>query len=397
MFARRTQWDLRPNALAAALAHRTRPWTDLTVSNPTAVGLDYPTAEIAAAWASPAALRYRPDPRGWLPAREAIANYYRERGVAVAPEHLILTASTSEGYAHLLRLLCDPGDRIHVPCPSYPLLDHLAALADVEIARYPLWYEQAWHCDLAALEQQLGERSRAILVIHPNNPTGSYCRMEEWQALAQMAARRRLALIVDEVFFDYVWDFAGTAPPTQAYFAPEGTAPLVFVLNGFSKLCGLPQAKLAWIAVAGGDGAMRRSALEKLEIIADTFLSVGGAVQIGAAALLAAGATVRSQISARVAANLAVLDRALASLPPESATLVTRYAAEGGWNAVLRWPNVRGDEAWARMLLDRADVLLHPGHFYDFASESALVLSLLPDSSDFAAGVSRALALAGEL
>lgn len=389
MFARRTALDLRPNPLAAALARRQRPFTDLTVSNPTAVGLEYPEKEILAAWALPAALRYGPDPRGLLAAREAIAAYYAARGAPIpadfAAERLILAASTSEAYTHLFRMLCDAGDRVHVPRPSYPLLDHLATLTDVELERYPLWYEQGWHLDLAQLERDISHRSRAIVVVNPNNPTGSYSPPAEWSEVTKIAARYRLALIVDEVFFDYCWPQA--APPAQHYFASE--APLVFVLNGLSKICGLPQAKLAWIAVAGTNEVMRRAALEKLEWIADTFLSAGGGVQHGAAALLATRAITQPRIARRVAENLAALDRALAGQ-----CLVTRLAGEGGWSAVLRWPKVRSDEAWAELLLERADVLVHPGHFYDFATDAMLVVGLLAPPQPFASALARALPLA---
>lgn len=393
MFAQRTNWDLRPNPLAAAVARQTRPFTDLTVTNPTAVGLEYPAAAILAAWARPEALRYQPDPRGLAVAREAVSGYYAARGVAIGAERLLLTASTSEAYSHLFRLLCDPGDRVHVPRPSYPLLDLLASICDVELARYPLWYEQAWHLDVAQLERALSPRSRAIVVIHPNNPTGSYCREAEWEALAALAARHSLALIVDEVFFDFAWSGGaalGETPAAQRHLDLDAnSAPLVFVLNGLSKICGLPQAKLGWIALAGRDAARRQAASERLELINDTYLSAGAPIQWAAPSLLAARLPIQAEIARRIAGNLARLDERLAA-PSASARQVSRMQAEAGWTAVLRLPNLRNDEQWAEYWLDAAGVLVHPGHFYDFDSDAALVLSLLPEPRPFAAALDRA-------
>lgn len=405
IFSRRTRWDPRPNALAVALARRgARPYADLTVSNPTAVDLAFPETKILRAFARREALRYQPDARGLPAARAAVAAYYRERdGGAMAPtaaplpapvaatvaapaaDDLILTAGTSEAYAHLFRLLCDPGDRVHVPRPSYPLLDLLAESQDVELRRYPLWRAEEWHLDVAALEADLTARSRAIVVIDPNNPTGSYTSAAEWSALSDLATRHRLALIVDEVFYDYRWPPRPDAPPRPRAI----TAPLAFVLNGLSKLCALPQAKLAWIAVMGQDAALRAAARERLEVLNDIFLSASGPTQWAAEELLSIRAELQSPVRARVAENLAAVDEILA---PAAERLVPG-AVSGGWTVCLRPPATRDDETWAELCLERADVLTHPGHFYDFAPENVLVASLLPRPDVFAAALRRARAV----
>src|SRR5437763_8491746 len=311
MFSSRTSWQTTINALTQALAdHRRRglPLLDLSASNPTEVGLHYDRAAILAAFQQPAALEYHPDPRGLPSARQAVANYYRQRDsqtvLHLDPEKIILTTSTSEAYSFLFRLLCDPDDEILVPAPSYPLFQFLADLNDIRLVHYPLFYDHGWHIDLEALQKKIHPTTRAILVVHPNNPAGSYVKAEEAAGLIQLCAAREIALIADEVFLDY--SHAGSAAPS---FAANHQA-LTFTLGGISKLCGLPQMKLAWL-VTGGPPAMAEAALARLEIIADTYITLNTPVQLAAPALISQHSAMRRQLLARIQENLRELDRQL--------------------------------------------------------------------------------------
>jgi aspartate/methionine/tyrosine aminotransferase len=381
MFSGRTRWDRTVNRLATLIEHKRaqgRPILDLTESNPTRVGLLAPP-EFLAGLADAGALRYEPDPRGLEAARQAVSADYARRGVEVRPERLLLTASTSEAYAFLFKLLCDPGDEVLVPRPSYPLLDYLAGLESVALKPYPLVYDSGWRMDLPALRDAVGPRTRAVVVVSPNNPTGSFVEAEEVAALDHFAAGAGLALVADEVFADYPW------PPHPAgpSLAREGEA-LAFALGGLSKSCGLPQLKLAWTAVSG-PASRRDEALGRLELIADTYLSVGTPVQRALPALLARASALRAPIAARVAGNLAAVQRLAAG----GAAGVLR--GEGGWSAVLRVPATLGEEERVLALLEEQDVLVHPGYFFDFPREAYLVLSLLPRPADFEEAVARIL------
>lgn len=371
---------MEENRLARLAAGRRRDGTllDLTVSNPTCCGFDYPV-ELLDALRDPRSLTYRPDPFGLPEAREAVAAYYRERGVEAGPDDLVLTASTSEAYSHLFRLLCDPGDRVHTPRPSYPLFDLLASVNDVRLDPYPLFYDHGWHLDLAALEASLDARSRAILIVHPNNPTGSYLRPSDWEALQTLAARHELALIVDEVFFDYA-----LAAAPERVTDPRSSRALTFTLNGLSKIAALPQMKLGWMLVSG-PAQLVEDARARLEIINDTFLSVDTPVQWAAAAFLDHRGQVQPQIRRRAAANLACLDAAVAS--PAAKGLLQRLEVEGGWTAIVRLPRLHTDAGWAEALLQQTGVLVHPGHFYDFVEEGHLVVSLIVPEDAFSAGI----------
>ena len=380
MLSRRLPHDREPNAWSKSLAARRaagRPLVDLTESNPTRVGLA-PEADELAALADPRGARYEPDPRGLASAREAVADYYSSRGVAVAPEHLVLTSATSESYAHLLRLLADPGDVFLVPTPSYPLLEPLSMLENVTLAPYRIAYDGRWHLDLASLEVALGgaPRARAVVVVEPNHPTGSCLTSEERVALERLCERHRLALIADEVFGDFPW---GAAPlPT---FAGERRV-ATFVLGGLSKSCGMPQLKLGWIVVAGPTAA-RESALSGLEWIADLFLSVSTPVQLALPRLLENGQRFRTRVRERIGANRAALERLTREQPA-----IDVLQAEGGWAAVLRLPASRSGEECSLALLER-DVIVHPGHFYDMTGEAYLVLSLIPEVDRFAWALGR--------
>ena len=509
MFSSRLNWDLRPNPLSILLDHKRAQGAeilDLTESNPTRAGFTYPPEEILAALADPAALRYDPSPPGHLIARQAIASYYRDRGREIAPADILLTASTSEAYAWLFKLLCDPGDEILTPRPSYPLFEFLAALESVHVRQYPLRYDGAWRIDFPALEASLTNRSRAIVVVNPNNPTGSFIASEELDRLQSLAALRGIAILIDEVFSDYRFlpvasaphttsnrrerppsDSAETAPsvhsqtsrdqrerfkkilprehsertpaehsertpardrgafraerfkeilprehsdptpadPTPIPSAqaltfrmsglskideprPQGAADaeahqtvvfprerlqpdhppqaLTFRMSGLSKIAGLPQLKLGWIAIEGPpDGAAR----DRLELIADTYLSVATPVQYALPRLLQTSESIRAQILNRARANLELL-RTLAS---GSASNVLNV--EGGWYATLQVPRTRSEESWALTLLADHDVLIQPGYFFDFESEAFLVVSLITPPEIFAEGIRRIISLTG--
>jgi alanine-synthesizing transaminase len=376
VFSRRAGWTLTPNRLhqLAQQARRRGALIDLTLSNPTRCGFAYP-AGLLEALAAPQGLAYDPQPLGLEPARAAVRAYYRERGAAV-PERLLLAAGTSEAYAHLFRLLCDPGDAVLMPTPGYPLFDMLAGIEAVDLQPVPMSYERGWRLDPAALAAAAGPRVRALLLVNPNNPAGCYLAPGAWTQLQALAAERGWALVVDEVFFDYA------LPP----FAPqelelEQAAALTFVLNGLSKIAALPQMKLAWIGVFGPEAAAEE-ALARLEVINDLFLSAATPVQLAAAAMLEARHEMQRQIRARLQVNVAALDAALQRVPA-----VERLEIEGGWSALLRLPRVHSDEAWAETILEQAGVLTHPGHFFGMTQESHLALSLLPREAEFALGV----------
>lgn len=384
MFSHRTAWDRRLGVLAQALAERRaagRAILDLTESNPTRAGLTCPP-DLLQALSDPRGCCYEPAAQGLRSAREAVAADYAARGAEVDPGQLLLTSSTSEAYGLLFKLLCDPGDDVLVPRPSYPLFEYLATLESVAVRHYPLQYDGEWHVSFDALEAAATPRTRAVVVVSPNNPTGSFLKRDEAQRLRHLCAGRGWALISDEVFVDYRLRGDPRRPVTMA----EDSAALTFSLGGLSKSCGLPQLKLAWIA-AGGPADVRDEALQRLELVADTYLSVSTPVQLAAPAILARHAELRRPIADRVAHNLRVLRRLLA--PGTAATLLE---AEGGWTAVLRVPASWPDEKWALALIEQDGVLVHPGYFFDFETEAFLVLSLLTPPGDFAEGVRRVLA-----
>jgi len=382
MFATRTNWNLAENRLTLALAeHRRggRPLFDLTLSNPTQCGFTYDESAIRKALHSPASLRYEPAAQGLLSARETVAAYYREKNTAVSPSDLLLTTGTSEAYSYLFRLLCNPGDEILVPSPSYPLFDFLADINDVRLARYPLLYDHGWQLDLSSLERAITSRTRAALVVHPNNPTGHYTKPDEQSQLSAMCAKNNLAIIADEVFLDFA--VQGIAAPT---FAAQNAA-LTFTLSGISKLCGLPQMKSAWLAISGPN-TLRDGARARLDVIADSYLSMNAPVQHALPSLLATRLKFQSQLLARVRTNLTALDEQLAGQ-----SHCSRLVFDAGWNVIVRVPVAGSDEELALALLAQHGVLVHPGHFYDFPQDGYLVLSLIAPEKDFAEGTHRLL------
>jgi aspartate/methionine/tyrosine aminotransferase len=381
MFSSRVPGELDPNRLARAVQRRRAalaPLIDLTVTNPTTVGIDYPST-ILSSLADPAALRYEPAALGLPMARAAIARDYERHGIKVAPDRIVLTASTSEAYSIIFKLLCAPdGDAVMLPVPSYPLFDHLTQLDGVRPIPYRLEYHGRWEIDFETLDAGWTDMVRAVLAVSPNNPTGSVLSEGEFLAMAERCASRGAALVVDEVFVDY---------PLSSGPAPGVARPpcLTFRLGGLSKSAGLPQVKLGWILIDGPE-ALVRGALARLELICDTYLSVSTPVQVAAPALIAAGATVRAAILARIRANDGAL-RAIAAAYPSIHVL----PSEAGWSAVLRVPATRSEEDLVIELLDRDGVLVHPGFFFDFAQESFLVVSLLPAMAMFTDGVRRVM------
>lgn len=385
MFTARTKWNLSPNELSIRLGQRRQaglPIIDLTESNPTRCQFQYAKEEILAALSGPCSLSYAPQPKGDLPARHAVTRYYVEKGIRIDPEQVILTASTSEAYSFLFRLLADPDDTVLVPRPSYPLFDFLAALNDVRLEPYPLVYDTSWRIDLEALQAAITPRSRALLVVHPNNPTGSFLHSEDIPTLMTLCRRHDLAIISDEVFSDYVFKRSAQSIASLAGISEV----LVFALNGLSKLVGLPQLKLSWIC-ANGPETLLQDALRRLEVIADTYLSVNTPVQCALPSLLAGRHAIQNQILTRVRSNRDYLLNKLGQTSPCQCLEV-----EGGWYAVLRVPRTHSEEEWALEMLDKDGVLVHPGYFFDFESEGYLVIGLLPPGEIFREGVERILA-----
>lgn len=373
-FSRRTDWNTEESELARA--HRLRlaagsPIADLTASNPTRCGFAYPP-ELLNALVDPTALDYDPQPRGSLKARRGVSAYYANHGVSVETDQIVLTTSTSEAYSFLFRLLGDPGSEVLVPQPSYPLFDFLADLCDVRLAHAPLVYDHGWQIDPEGFRRAVTPQTRAIVLVHPNNPTGHFTKTWEAEELARICRQFDLSLIVDEVFLDY-----GFATPGESFASGLQDVPL-FVVSGLSKIVGLPQMKAAWIVATGPDAAQ---AIDRLEVIADTFLSMNAPVQCALPAWLERRADIQEQIRIRTAANLRELDRQLSGQG-----IVSRLNVEGGWYAILRIPAVRPDEHTVLELLDR-EVWVHPGYFFGMADSGWLVVSLLSREAEFGAGL----------
>jgi alanine-synthesizing transaminase len=384
MFSDRTNWQLTRNRLTEALEQVRSSGAqvlDLTISNPTRAGLLYDEQTILKSLSSPRALDYDPQPKGLLSARAAIAAYYQSqhRIRDFDCERLILTTSTSEGYSFAFRLLCNAGNELLVPKPSYPLFEFLADLQDVKLLPYPLIYDHGWQMDFPSLEKLVTKRTRGVVVVHPNNPTGSYVQAHELVLLDAFCHQHKLAIIADEVFLDYAHD----GNLRSSFVANHDV--LTFTLSGVSKISALPQMKVAWVATSGPRTKVE-AALARLEVIADTYLSMNAPIQWATSALMEQRKDIQRQLMDRVLGNLAELDRQLASQ-----TTCQRLSVEGGWYAVLRVPVTQTDEELAVDLLRRKSVLVHPGHFYDFPSDGYLVLSLITPEKEFAEGTKRLL------
>jgi hypothetical protein len=375
MFSSRTDWNTTPNRLSSLAAEkrlRGESIIDLTESNPTKCEFSYPTEEILSALTEPSIVSYQPEPRGLLSARKAIAEYYAVHGIAITPEQIILTSSTSEAYSFLFKLLCNVGDEIVVPQPSYPLFEYLCQLNDITLRQYRLAYDGEWHIDFASLQAQFSHRTRAIVLVHPNNPTGSYLKQNEFDQICSLASEHHSSLIADEVFgpYDMSPDVHCANILTSQSFVP------LFSLNGISKLLGLPQLKLSWIVV-DGNLQQRDEALNRLDIIADTFLSVNTPVQVALPKLLRCSSDIGNQIRLRIQTNYRLLQKVFA----DSSTSVLRV--EGGWYSILQLPQKYSDDYWAEEILTHQNILIQPGHFFDMEQKSCIVISLLSVSDLF--------------
>jgi alanine-synthesizing transaminase len=382
VFSKRTAWDYAESPMALAIRDRraaAQPLFDLTASNPTDCGFTLDAQAVLAPLAHAGALAYVPVPFGRSSAREAVSAYYGDHGAQIPIENLCLTTSTSEGYSFLFRLLCDPGDAVLIASPSYPLFSYLAALHDVQLIEYPLFYDHGWQIEPGAVEARITPQTRAIVLVHPNNPTGHFVSEPERAALEQLCIRHGLALIVDEVFLDYPWPTESAHPTSPASFATGPHPALTFVLSGLSKISALPQMKASWIATFGPDELLK-PAQGRLEVIADTFLSMNAPVQQALPVWLAARHGIQQQVRERVCVNLATLD---SLLQQGIESPVSRLAGEGGWYAVLRIPANLADEDLAIALLADTGVLIHPGSAFGFPPKGWLVLSLLTPNARF--------------
>ena len=376
MFSRRTGWDLEANALSGRLASARasgRPLLDLSEANPTRCGLAWGADEISSLLADPRLGSYEPAPAGRLEAREAVSGYLAGRGIRVSPERVILTASTSEAYGMLLKLLCNPGEEVLFPAPCYPLLELLASLEAVELGRYPVGWGGGWELDLGALASAVGPRTRAVVAVHPSVPGGAAARAGEIELLGQLCAERGLALLLDEVFAE--------SAPSPLPAASAGPA-LAFHLSGLSKVAGLPQVKAAWMAVAGPD-ELAAEAVLRLEVIADSYLSISTQAELALPRLLARRDRFLVPLRDRLSRNREALARAVPAAAPFDAS-----AGPAGWTAVLRLGETVDEERLCLDLLEDG-LVVQPGFFYDFGRNGHLVLSLLPEPAVFDEGISR--------
>jgi len=387
MFSNRTAWNLEPNPLSKALADRLssgKPVIDLTESNPTKCGFHFEAERILRALSGPAGLNYDPSPQGLLTARNAVVDYYRSRNCAINVSDIFLTTSTSEAYSFLFRTLCNPGDEVLIPQPGYPLFNFLADIQDVGTAPYPLIYDYGWQIDFHSLQRAITPRTRAIVVVNPNNPTGHFCKPDDMHRLNQICLEGRLALIADEVFLDF-----SLGKGVVQSFAANSEA-LTFTMSGLSKISGLPQMKVAWL-IATGPEALKRQAVARLEMIADTYLSMNTPMQSAVPVLLELRHSFQQQCIARTRNNLAQLDKLLATQK-----WCTRLNLEGGWYAVVKVPAAGSDGDLALELLNSRGVYVHPGHFYDFPADGCVVVSLIAPELSFATGIEALVALIGE-
>src|SRR3984893_11136510 len=396
MLADRTNWNLTPNRLSEALAEHLaagKRLFDLSASNPTEGGFEYGSEAILDALRNETALTYVPDPKGLLRARQAVAEYYAARGEAVSVEDIILTTSTSEAYSFVFRTLCNPGDELLVPAPSYPLFGFLADIHDVRLIQYPLTYDCGWHTDFHSLQQAITPRTRGIIVVNPNNPTGHFVKSEDLATLNEICSLRGMALIADEVFLDFAYGEATGRRELVKNSRPRGTpsrkpaslasnaGTLTFTMSGLSKISGLPQMKAAWL-VASGPEVLKANALERLEVIADTYLSMNTPVQLALPELLHQRHGFQKQVLTRVRRNLAELDRQL--IQKKSCS---RLEVESGWYDVLRMPATRPDDDLVVDLLTTKGIYVHPGHFYDFSADGYLIVSLIMPERELAEGI----------
>jgi aspartate/methionine/tyrosine aminotransferase len=370
MFAKRTQWNMSPNALSRKLNDYRKEgiqYLDLTISNPTRCGFQYPVNEILAAYHHAENLDYKPEPKGMIEARKAVCDFYQAKGHSLDPAHLILTASTSEAYSFLFKLLADPDDEILVPTPSYPLFDYLAGLNDVKVRPYSLFYDQRWCLDFQSIKDRITPRTQAMVLVNPNNPTGSSFTEIEYREIINICQAHNLPIISDEVFMDF--PFAGKT--MKSFLGEEGV--LCFVLGGLSKTLALPQMKLSWIYASGPESILKES-LDKLEMIADTYLSVNTPVQNALPELLRLSVVIQEQVLKRINDNQMVIHGFLPNLFDSEC-----LQSEGGWSAILKLPWGIAEDKFTLQLLEEDKLYLHPGFFFDIPGNRSIVMSLLTD------------------
>ncbi len=388
-FSRRTDWHRRQNRLADCLEARRnsgKPIIDLTSSNPTECGFDYPQSAIIDAFSSPELVHYQPDPRGLISARKVVSDYYQTKGQSVDPSTIFLTASSSEAYSHIFKLLCNVNDAVLVPQPSYPLFEYLAHINDVRLDYYHLTYDNGWHIDFESMRRAISSSTKAIVLVNPHNPTGMFVDPSEYSEIRELAVKHNLAIIVDEVFIDY--PFESNQSFHRSYVTE--TRVLTFTLNGISKMLGLPQMKLGWMII-GGPAKIRQEAVSRMEILCDTFLSVNTPVQLAFPALMTAARYIHQEIARRVKANY----KSLGSIIQQSAP-VSVLESCGGWYGILKVPNIKSDEQWALDLLEKKGVSVFPGYFFDFERGTFLVVSLLIEEKNFISGIQTILAFVQE-
>ncbi|MBA4311795.1 MAG: pyridoxal phosphate-dependent aminotransferase [Chlorobiaceae bacterium] len=386
IFSQRTNWHRQQNKLTElfdSLRKSGRVILDLTVSNPTECGFSYPQKEILSSFENQSSMVYDPNPHGLLSARQAVTEYYRQKNISVDPSNIFLTASTSEAYSTLFKLLCNAGESVLVQKPSYPLFEYLAQINDVELQQYDLRYDGEWHVDIESLNNLMIEnigKSKAIVIVNPHNPTGMFLKKDEYKAIKEIARQYNLAIIVDEVFIDYAFEDDESRIGSTA----NESDVLTFTLNGISKSCGLPQMKLGWIIV-NGQRSIVNEAIERLQIICDTFLSVNTPVQVALPKLLTIGKNIQSQILNRIKSNYTTL---LTTHNPHLTSQCSPLLSDGGWYGIIRVPRTKSDEEWALQLLEKKGVYVYPGYFFDFTDDGYLVVSLLLENSIFQKAVS---------
>ena len=388
-FSRRTDWHRRHNRLADCFETRLssgKPIIDLTSSNPTECGFHYPQTAIADALSNPELVRYQPDPHGLIPARKVVSDYYQTRGHSVDPSTIFLTASSSEAYSHIFKLLCNVDDTVLVPQPSYPLFEYLAQINDVHPEYYHLMYDGDWHIDFESMRRSISSSTKAIVLVNPHNPTGMFADGSEYSEIRELAIKHNLAIIVDEVFIEYPFE---SKPFIEQSYVTENRV-LTFTLNGISKMLGLPQMKLGWMIV-GGPPKIRQEAISRMEILCDTFLSVNTPVQLAFPALMELKSDIQQKIAQRVKANY----QALRSIIQQSGP-VSVLESNGGWYGILKVPNIKSDEQWALDLLEKKGVYVFPGYFFDFERDSFLVVSLLVEEKKFISGIRTILSFVQE-
>jgi alanine-synthesizing transaminase len=388
-YSERLSWSFSSNSFSRLVEERRKagvPLIDLTVSNPTKVFGDYPHSAIGRAYANVKDFVYRPDPLEALESRVAVARYYERRNLAISPGQILLTASTSEAYSLLFKLFCNSGDEILVPRPSYPLFEYLAALESARIVPYRMVYDGSWYIDFANLRQQISPRTRAVVVVNPNNPTGSFLKKFEAESLHDLAQQHNVPIISDEVFMDY--SFGGGVDRVRTLIGHDSV--LSFSLNGLSKAAGMPQMKLAWVALNGPEQE-RETARERLELLLDTYLSVGTPVQCALPELLDIGEGIQEDIRFRTAQNLKALQNLLESSP------ACCLHCEGGWSAIIQLPRKLSEEEWITQLLNEQNVVVQPGYFFDMTSEAYVVVSLITPPEEFLEGIRRVRQLASSV